>query len=183
MRAGPLALALLGLALSGRAAAQERDPWLGPDKALHFSLSAGLAGGGYAVGATLFEEPPPRLIVGGALALGLGVAKELYDLTGAGDPSWRDLAWDVIGTATGLAIAWAIDHFFFRRLSAKPAASTTPGAHHAARSVPGVAPQPHPEACSTFTLKVQWLRFPEPSSAVTVTGVTPSGKALPDGWL
>jgi uncharacterized protein YfiM (DUF2279 family) len=107
---------LLAALLSGPAAAQERDPWLGPDKALHFSLSAALAGGGYALGAALFEEVPPRLAMGAGLALGLGIAKELYDLTGAGTPSWKDLTWDAIGVATGLAIAWAIDRFVLPKL-------------------------------------------------------------------
>ena len=39
----------------------------------------------------------------------MGVAKELWDLSGHGDASWRDLTWDAVGTVTGLALAAAID--------------------------------------------------------------------------
>ena len=43
------------------------------------------------------------------MALGAGIAKELADLSGLGDPSWRDLTWDAIGTATALAVSWSSD--------------------------------------------------------------------------
>lgn len=107
--------------LPAGARAAEYDPWLGPDKALHFSLSAGLAGGGYAVSSAFVDEPVHRLLIGGSFALGLGVAKELYDATGAGTPSWKDLAWDVVGTVTGLAVAWTIDQLFFAPRPARTA--------------------------------------------------------------
>ena len=42
-------------------------------------------------------------------ALGLGIAKEVWDLSGHGDASWRDLTWDVVGTTTGVLVAYAID--------------------------------------------------------------------------
>jgi putative lipoprotein len=108
------------------------DPWFGPDKGLHFGASAGLAIAGYTGAAFLWDDEPRRLAAGGALALSLGIAKELYDLGGRGDPSWRDLTWDVIGTATGLAIAWAVDWLFFR-----PAA-TPKAAQHPARPLGSV---------------------------------------------
>ncbi|HLL82853.1 MAG TPA: hypothetical protein VK420_09390, partial [Longimicrobium sp.] len=109
-RPAPIALCL-ALLIAATARAQEADPWLGPDKALHFGVSAGLATGGYAGAALVFEDEPRRLLVGGGLALAVGVGKELFDLAGAGNPSWKDLTWDVLGAATGLAFAWAIDHF------------------------------------------------------------------------
>ena len=43
------------------------------------------------------------------VALGAGVGKELWDLNGPGDASWRDLTWDVIGTATGVLVASGVD--------------------------------------------------------------------------
>lgn len=111
--AGPLAAALLLWSASSRAQVPEGDPWLGPDKALHFGASAVLAGGGYTLGALASEETAPRFIVGAGVALTAGAAKELYDLTGRGDFSLRDLTWDAIGTATGLLISYAVDRLFF----------------------------------------------------------------------
>ena len=100
------ALVLL-LSLGSRAAAQ--DSWWGADKALHFSVSMGLAGGGYALAVPLVDAPWARATIGASFALTLGIAKELYDLSGAGDASWRDLTWDVIGAATGVLIALGVE--------------------------------------------------------------------------
>lgn len=92
------------------ARADERDPWLGPDKALHFGVSAGLAAGSYGAGrAVLFDARSHALLVGAGLTLAVGASKELWDLSGAGDPSWRDFTWDVIGTLVGLGVAWGLD--------------------------------------------------------------------------
>jgi uncharacterized protein YfiM (DUF2279 family) len=103
-----LAIALaLGLGATA-ARAQSSDPW-GSDKALHFSMSAVLAGGSYAGAALLLEYPWQRARVAVSLTLGLGAAKELYDAMGRGDPSLRDFTWDVLGCALGVAVAWLID--------------------------------------------------------------------------
>ncbi len=99
----------LVLLLSRAQQAAAQDAWFGADKALHFSVSAGLAGGGYALAVPLVEAPWARATIGASFALTLGIAKELYDLSGAGDASWRDLTWDVIGTATGVLIALGIE--------------------------------------------------------------------------
>jgi putative lipoprotein len=119
-----LGLALLGTALlaSRRARAADPDPWFGRDKAIHFSASAFLASGGYGVTALVSEDRRVRLAVGGGFAFSAGVAKELWDLSGHGDPSWRDLTWDAIGTVTGLALASAIDWTIHRVGAWHPAA-------------------------------------------------------------
>jgi len=104
-------------ASSVRAQPVDPDPWLGPDKALHFGVSAGIAGGGYLVAYLLPPESSEvqRLVVGGSAALAAGAAKELFDLaTGLGRPSWKDLAWDVAGTAAGLAVTWWLDRILFQ---------------------------------------------------------------------
>jgi putative lipoprotein len=89
--------------------ARAADDWFGRDKALHFAASAGIALGGYG-GATLFTaDRPARLATGGGLALAAGIAKEISDRYTGGDPSWRDLGWDVVGTATGLTLGYLID--------------------------------------------------------------------------
>jgi putative lipoprotein len=92
------------------------DPWFGRDKLIHFAAAGSLAVVGYANASMLTESRPARAGAGAALAIGAGVAKELWDLDGHGDASWRDLGWDVIGAATGVLISagvdWAIHRMF-----------------------------------------------------------------------
>jgi uncharacterized protein YfiM (DUF2279 family) len=112
IRAGAAAAALF---LAQRADAADPDPWLGRDKALHAVVSAGIAAGGYGAAASQTDDRGWRLLTGAGLALGAGVGKEVLDLYGLGDASWRDLTWDVIGTATGLGVAWIIDRLISGR--------------------------------------------------------------------
>jgi putative lipoprotein len=97
------------------------DDWFGQDKALHFGFSAVIAGGAYAGSALVFDTRPPRVITGASVAIAAGAAKELYDMTGRGDPSWKDFTWDVIGTAVGVGIAFGIDVLVSPRRSDAPA--------------------------------------------------------------
>lgn len=91
------------------ARAADPDPWFGPDKGLHFGVSVGLAAGGYGVSAVVLDERWQRALAGAGFSLTLGAGKELYDLTGHGDASWKDFTWDVVGTAVGVGIALLID--------------------------------------------------------------------------
>lgn len=102
-----IAAAVAGFANTARAA--DPDPWFGPDKALHFGISAGLAGGGYALSSLVLERPWQRAVAGAGFSLTLGAGKELYDLSGHGDASWKDFTWDVAGTAVGVGIALLVD--------------------------------------------------------------------------
>lgn len=97
------------------------DDWFGQDKALHYGVSVGLAGAGYAGGALLFEAPEARWLTGAGVALGAGVAKELYDAGRGSFFSFKDLTWDVLGTATGLGLSWAVDRLVFQRDGGVPA--------------------------------------------------------------
>jgi putative lipoprotein len=106
--------ACLGLLLHSSPASADADPWFARDKALHFAGSTFIAGGAYASAAALDVPDDGRLWVGGLTALGAGAGKELWDLAGHGDPSWRDLAWDGLGTATGLVTAWWVDRWWRR---------------------------------------------------------------------
>ncbi|HET6146490.1 MAG TPA: hypothetical protein VFH68_03100 [Polyangia bacterium] len=108
---------IAGLFLSGAtvlapvAAGAQADPWLGRDKALHFSASAVIAGAGYGGASLLTDDRRWRLAAGAGLAIAAGAGKEIADMYGDGDPSWRDFTWDLVGAATGLCIAWLIDHW------------------------------------------------------------------------
>lgn len=97
------------MSLVARTARADDDPWWGRDKALHFGVSAGIAAGGYGAGAWVFDKRRDALLLGAGLAVSAGVLKETLDLAGYGTPSWKDLAWDGIGTVAGLAVAWGID--------------------------------------------------------------------------
>ena len=88
------------------------DPWFGPDKALHFALSGAIAGAGYGTTAVFSESIPTRIAFGAGLAVTAGAGKELLDLAGYGDPSWKDFAWDLAGTAVGVGIAFTFDVAF-----------------------------------------------------------------------
>jgi putative lipoprotein len=92
------------------------DPWFGQDKLKHFAASGSLAVVGYASTSMLTEDRSLRIGGGAALAVGAGVAKELWDLDGHGDASWRDLGWDFMGAATGLLVSvgvgWAVHRIF-----------------------------------------------------------------------
>lgn len=108
-----------------RALAQQRsDPWWGPDKALHFGVSAGIAAGGYGLGALLWKDRQRRALAGATLALGAGAGKELWDLTGGGgSASWRDLVWDAAGAALGVGLALSVD-FGVRGSASEPRRAT-----------------------------------------------------------
>jgi len=127
-RARALALAIvvaLALALStSRARAQEDDPWFGRDKALHFTVSASLAVVAYAGASLKTDDRPTRVAAAITFALGAGLLKEAWDLTGHGDASWRDLTWDVVGTTTGVLIAYGIDWAIGRLWGPSPAPTT-----------------------------------------------------------
>jgi putative lipoprotein len=121
----PAASALLALLAVGSraapAAAQEADPWFGHDKLLHFEAASSLAVLGYAGASLATDDRRLRAAAGAAFAVTAGAAKELWDLDGHGDPSWRDFSWDVVGAAAGVAAAYAVDWLVHRL--APPAAA------------------------------------------------------------
>src|SRR5262249_36604040 len=103
-------LVLLGVLLcSVPARAEDPDPWFGSDKTLHFGATATAAAAGYGQAALVFDGYVPRAATGAAFGLGLGIGKEVLDAAGLGDASWKDLAWDVAGTAVGVAVALSVD--------------------------------------------------------------------------
>jgi putative lipoprotein len=120
-----IALLLLLAPLSALAAPRGGD-WLGRDKALHFGISAGLAGAGYLGGTLLFEEPRARWLTGAGLSLALGLGKELHDAGRVGNRfSIEDLTWDVLGTAYGLAMSWLMERLLPRWTPARGGVSLT----------------------------------------------------------
>ena len=128
LRIGLAAAALfvvVALPNRARAAEPDPDPWLGPDKALHFAASGTLAIGGYALGAAIFDGQARPLLLGAALSVTAGVVKESLDLAGLGDPSWKDVTWNGLGTVTGLAVAWSVS-LLVRSLSSRSDTAVSP---------------------------------------------------------
>ncbi|MGV3625778.1 MAG: YfiM family protein [Archangium sp.] len=95
-------------------AAAPNDPWIGPDKALHFSVSAGLSAGGYAAASFFTDDIPTRLAVGATLAGIAGIGKEILDVLTYGYSSYKDLAWDALGITTGLVLSWLVNQLIVR---------------------------------------------------------------------
>jgi putative lipoprotein len=106
-----LASALLTASTSTLAAPPmaDADPWLSRDKALHFGACAGISGASYGLGSLVSQDIRLRVVFGAGAGIFAGAAKELLDLSGTGDPSWKDFAWDVLGTVVGVGIAVTID--------------------------------------------------------------------------
>lgn len=100
---------LLTAALLTTDARADDDPWLAHDKFLHATVSGTLANLGYAGATQLFESRGAALLAAAGFTIAVGATKETIDLVGAGDPSWKDFTWDVIGTAVGVVLAFSMD--------------------------------------------------------------------------
>ena len=109
---------LLSIASAQAASASERDPWLGPDKALHFGATTAISLGGYGAACLFTDNRWVRASTGFGLAVTVGAAKEGYDALGHGDPSWRDFTWDVVGAAVGTGLAFMLDRYVFSHRTA-----------------------------------------------------------------
>ena len=100
-------MALLLIAVPVRA-----DKWTGPDKAAHVGVTAGLTAGVYGV---LCAYKPKmdmghRALWSATAGLSAGLLKEGLDLFfNTGEPSYKDLTMDVVGTATGLIFMLIFD--------------------------------------------------------------------------
>ncbi|MFT3713117.1 MAG: hypothetical protein QM817_36140 [Archangium sp.] len=113
-----LALALLSSTVVQ--AVDDDDPWLGPDKALHFSFSAGIAITAYAGSMLITDDARVRFALSSGIAIAAGTVKELADLAGIlGHPSWKDFAWDLAGTFFGAVASLLLDQLLITPLFAQ----------------------------------------------------------------
>jgi putative lipoprotein len=78
------------------------DPWLGPDKALHFTFSTAIGAAAAAVARDRGHDDCDAFGIGFGVSLSAGIGKEFYDdqIRRKGW-SWRDLAWDGAGALLG----------------------------------------------------------------------------------
>ena len=84
--------------------ASPTDPWFSIDKAKHFFTAAFVETVAFSAirGAGVHRN---ESVVGAAIvASGVSVGKELYDRKFGGDPSLKDLTWDVAGMVASAAV-------------------------------------------------------------------------------
>ena len=88
----------------------DRDPWWGEDKAQHF-VAGGLAGAAGAFAARQSDlSDGASFGIGIGVSLGLGAAKEAYDLRIKRTYfSGKDLVWDLLGGAAGSLAVVGLD--------------------------------------------------------------------------
>ena len=87
------------------------DEWNGADKAAHFGLSAAFGAAATSAVPLLGGPSGPDwrpLALGVGIGLVPGLAKEAWDAGGHGDPSWRDVTWDLVGAVVGAGLVWAV---------------------------------------------------------------------------
>ncbi len=75
------------------------DEWIAPDKAGHFIGSYLAHTTIYAALRTTGAEERPAQAAAAVTSLALGVSKELFDRHRGGPFSWKDIVWDIAGTA------------------------------------------------------------------------------------
>lgn len=126
--------AALIIFVSTSAFAQNDDPWLSPDKGLHFAVSAGIASAGYAGAAIFTRDVHWKFAIGLALSLAAATGKEMLDAFRPGsDSSYKDLAFDALGIATGLAVSWLVD-FLIQKFAPTPAVVGARPCHNSANA-------------------------------------------------
>ena len=146
------------LVLFGATPLHAQDDWFAEDKAKHFFASAGIAAGGFAVGATLFDCKVPGALLGGGLSLSAGIVKEWMDSRGNGQASWKDMAWNLAGIAVGLGVMWKVDD------SDRHCSPSTPTRSLEDRGVGRIGASPLPAL--RHPLGPAWPPDPHPTSAL-----------------
>lgn len=101
--------ALVVAAIATPALAEDKDPWVSADKEKHFVASSGVTGAGYLTASFFTDDVVARAVFAAGLGVAVGGGKEVLDAAGLGDPSFKDLTWDLVGTATTVAIAVTFD--------------------------------------------------------------------------
>jgi uncharacterized protein YfiM (DUF2279 family) len=97
----------------------------GRDKMLHLTVSASLTVGGYTVLHAFDVADSLALPLAVTATLGVGLGKELFDALDGRSFSPADLAWDVLGVASGLLLTAAIRLAFGAPPAGAPDAATS----------------------------------------------------------
>jgi len=85
------------------------DHWLGNDKFLHFTVSAGIALGSYYIYREEFNNTETgSYYFSGGFTISIGALKEFYDSKHpeSHTASWKDMTVDFLGMCAGLGLAY-----------------------------------------------------------------------------
>jgi putative lipoprotein len=80
------------------------DRWLGEDKLKHFLVSAFVESVSYSALRTTGVRHDPALVSAAAVAVAVGVGKEVHDVRAEGVFGMKDLAWDAAGAGAAAAL-------------------------------------------------------------------------------
>lgn len=95
---------LLATLLSTQPSLASRDGWFGVDKVKHFFMSAFIQSVTFAALETAGADRSSALAGASGVTVGMGLAKEWYDMRSGGAFSFRDLGWGVAGGAAASLI-------------------------------------------------------------------------------
>ena len=90
---------LIAFTIGGGQPTAYPDRWFAPDKVQHFFMSAFIQSVGYSAFRQAGMTHRSSLVGASAITFSVGAGKELWDATGRGDPSLKDLTADVAGAA------------------------------------------------------------------------------------
>lgn len=81
--------------------AQPQLPKVQTDKAAHLTAGVLISGSVHALAFELTENRNKSMLIGFSAGCIAGIAKELYDMTGHGTPSFKDALWTGVGAGMG----------------------------------------------------------------------------------
>ena len=77
-----------------------------PDKKMH--LAGGAAIGAWSTRLTIEQDGWKPAVLGISIPLGVGLAKEGFDLAGGGTAEWADVRYTVVGAVISVAVIYGI---------------------------------------------------------------------------
>ena len=92
-----------------RQSAPPRDRWFARDKVRHAGSTAAIQIMGIGLLRLAGASRGASIIGASIVTLGASVGKEIHDAKGGGDPSARDLVWDLVGLGLGSAAVAVAD--------------------------------------------------------------------------
>jgi uncharacterized protein YfiM (DUF2279 family) len=97
-------LLVFSLSSGGGPRSAAGDSWLAADKVQHFFTSAFVQSITYGSLRAAGTSHGAALTAASVTTATVGIGKELHDLRGHGDPSVKDLAWDVAGAGAATVL-------------------------------------------------------------------------------